>query len=50
MGTTYIGQALSLVNQLNQHNQGIGSLQTLNPRLPHGHLFHLFVALMGIMT
>jgi hypothetical protein len=33
MGTTYIGQALSLVNQLNQHNQGSGSLQTLEPRL-----------------
>jgi hypothetical protein len=33
MGTTYIGQALSLVNWLNQHNQGISSLQTSDPRL-----------------
>jgi hypothetical protein len=33
MGTTYIGQALSLVNWLNQHNRGIGSLQMLDPRL-----------------
>jgi predicted GIY-YIG superfamily endonuclease len=33
MGTTYIGQALSLVNRLNQHNRGIGSLQTLDQRL-----------------
>jgi hypothetical protein len=33
MGTTYIGQALSLVNWLNQHNRGISSLQTSDPRL-----------------
>jgi hypothetical protein len=33
MGTTYIGQALSLVNRLNQHNRGISSLQTSDPRL-----------------
>jgi hypothetical protein len=39
MGTTYIGQALSLVNWLNQHNRGIGNLQTLDPRLcPWGWL------------
>jgi predicted GIY-YIG superfamily endonuclease len=33
MGTTYIGQALSMVNRLNQHNQGISSLQMSDPRL-----------------
>jgi predicted GIY-YIG superfamily endonuclease len=33
MGTTYIGQALSLVNRLNQHNRGISSLQASDPRL-----------------
>jgi hypothetical protein len=33
MGTTYIGLALSLVNWLNQHNSGIGCLQTSDPRL-----------------
>jgi hypothetical protein len=33
MGTTYIGQVLSLVNWLNQHNWDIGSLQTSDPRL-----------------
>jgi hypothetical protein len=33
MGTTYIGQVLSFVNWLNQHNWGIGSLQMLDPRI-----------------
>jgi predicted GIY-YIG superfamily endonuclease len=43
MGTTfYIGQALSLVNRLNQHNWGIGSLQTSDPRL-HPWSLILFV-------
>jgi hypothetical protein len=42
MGTMYIGQALSLVNWLNQHNQGIGSLQTSDPRL-HPWLLISFV-------
>jgi hypothetical protein len=35
-------QALSLVNWLNQHNWGIGSLQMLNPRL-HPWSLILFV-------
>jgi predicted GIY-YIG superfamily endonuclease len=33
MGTTYIGQAMSLVHRLNQHNRGVGSRQTADPRL-----------------
>ncbi len=44
MGTMYIGQALSLVNELNQLNQGIGSLQTWDPRL---HLWLLISFVCG---
>lgn len=33
MGTTYIGQTMSLVNRLNQHNRGAGSRQTADPNL-----------------
>jgi hypothetical protein len=38
MGTMYIGQALSLVNQLNKHNWSISSLQTSDPRLQRSSL------------